>query len=181
MAWKPYSKPLFAHFTILHDNTLMIKEKNDMKDKSVQKVIASYSILSLILTVPLLIPIWLIKEYLWVIVYFVCFLIYMRIAINFAVRVTVMSSLLKELDAEKYYAIINAKPFRANYIYKLNLYLAIGDYQSAYNIISSFLLQNKNVHNRCKLCWRRCWIAYQKAEVFATAERIVAYFIDAFW
>ena len=133
-----------------------------MKDKSVQKVIASYSILSLILTVPLLIPIWLIKEYLWVIVYFVCFLIYMRIAINFAVRVTVMSSLLKELDAEKYYAIINAKPFRANYIHKLNLYLAIGDYQSAYNIISSFLLQNKSVHNRiygrvflCRICFER--------------------------
>ena len=73
-----------------------------------------------------------------------------------------MSSLLKELDAEKYSAIINAKPFRANYIHKLNLYLAIGDYQSAYNIISSFLLQNKNVHNRiygrlllCRICFER--------------------------
>lgn len=133
-----------------------------MKNKAAKKAIVSYYILSLLLTLPLLIPIWLIKESLWVIVYFVCFLIYMRIAINFAARATVMSSLWKELDAEKYSAIINAKPFWINYSYKLNLYFAVGDYQAAYNIISSILLQHKSVQRRiyghlllCRICFER--------------------------
>ena len=133
-----------------------------MKNKAAKKAIVSYYVLSLILTLPLLIPIWLIKESLWVIVYFVCFLIYMRIAINFAVRATVMSSLWKKLDAEKYAAIINAKPFLVHYSYKLNLYFAIGDYQAAYNIISSVLLKHKNVQQRiyghlllCRICFER--------------------------
>lgn len=130
-----------------------------MKNTAAKKAIASYYILSLLLTLPLLIPIWLIKESLWVIVYFVCFLIYMRIAINFAVRVTVMPSLWKELDAEKYATIINAKPFWVHYSYKLNLYFAVGDYQAAYNIISSILIPHKNVQQRvyghlllCRIC-----------------------------
>ena len=133
-----------------------------MKNKAAKKAIASYYILSLLLTLPLLIPIWLIKESLWVIVYFACVLIYMRIAINFAVQSAVMPSLWKELDAEKYAAIINAKPFWVHYSYKLNLYFAVGDYQSAYNIISSVLLQHKNVQQRiyghlllCRICFER--------------------------
>ena len=133
-----------------------------MKNKDAKKAIASYYILSLLLTLPLLIPIWLIKEPLGVIAYFVCFLIYMRIAISFAVRATVMSSLWKELDAEKYAAIINAKPFWIHYSYKLNLYFAIGNYQAAYNIISSVLIQHKNVQQRvyghlllCRICFER--------------------------
>ena len=86
----------------------------------------------------------------------------MRIAINFAVRVTVMPSLWKELDAEKYAAIINAKPFLANYSYKLNLDFATGNYQNAHNIINSVLLQHKNVNQRvyghlllCRVCFER--------------------------
>ena len=133
-----------------------------MKNKTAKKVIASYYIFSLLLTLPLLIPIWLIKEPLGVIAYLVCFLIYMRIAINFAVQATVMPSLWKELDAEKYAAIINAKPFWVHYSYKLNLYFAIGDYQAAYNIISSVLIQHKNVQQRvyghlllCRICFER--------------------------
>ena len=133
-----------------------------MKNKDAKKAIASYYILSLLLTLPLLIPIWLIKEPLGVIAYFVCFLIYMRIAINFAVRATVMPSLWKELDAEKYAAIINAKPFWIHYSYKLNLYFAIGNYQAACNIISSILIQHKNVQQRvyghlllCRICFER--------------------------
>ena len=133
-----------------------------MKNTAAKKAIASYYILSLLLTLPLLIPIWLIKESLWVIVYFVCFLIYMRIAINFAIRVTVMPSLWKELDAEKYATIINSKPFFVHYSYKLNLYFAEGDYQAAYNIISSVLLQHKNIQQiiyghllLCRICFER--------------------------
>ena len=86
----------------------------------------------------------------------------MRIAINFVVRATVMSSLWKELDAEKYAAIINTKPFFVHYSYKLNLYFAVGDYQTAYNIISSVLLQHKNLQQRiyghlllCRICFER--------------------------
>jgi hypothetical protein len=131
-----------------------------MKNKATKKAIASYYILSLLLTLPLSIPFWLIKKPLGVILYFLCFLIYMRIAINFAVQVTIMPSLWKELDAEKYAAIINSKPFFVHYSYKLNLYLAEGDYQAAYNIISSVLLQHKNVQQRinghlllCRICF----------------------------
>ncbi len=133
-----------------------------MKNKAAKKAIVSYYVLSLLLTLPLLIPIWLIKEPLWVIVYLVCFLIYMRIVINFAVRATVMPSLWKDLDTEKYAAIINAKPFWVHYSYKLNLYFAVGDYQAAYNIISSILIQHKNVQQRvyghlllCRICFER--------------------------
>ena len=133
-----------------------------MKNTAAKKAIASYYILSLLLTLLLLIPTWLIKESLWVIVCFVCFPIYMRIAISFAVRVTVMPSLWKELDAEKYATIINSKPFFVHYSYKLNLYIAEGDYQAAYNIISSVLLQHKNIQQRiyghlllCRICFER--------------------------
>lgn len=133
-----------------------------MKNKVAKKAIASYYILSLLLTLPLSIPIWLIKNPLGAILYFLCFLIYMRIAINFAVQVTIMPSLWKELDAEKYAAIINSKPFFVHYSYKLNLYLAEGDYQAAYNIISSVLLQHKNAQQRinghlllCRICFER--------------------------
>ena len=133
-----------------------------MKNKAAKKAIASYYILSLLLTLPLLIPIWLIKNPLGVILYFFCFLIYMRIAINFAVQVTIMSSLWKELDCEKYAAIINVKPFFVHYSYKLHLYFAIGDYQSAYNIICSVLLHHKNIQQRiyghlllCRICFER--------------------------
>ena len=96
-------------------------------NNSAKKAIASYYVLSLLLTLPLLIPIWLIKGSLWVIVYLLCFLIYTRIAITFAVRLTVMPSLWKELDAEKYAAIINAKSFRVHYSYRLNLYFSTID------------------------------------------------------
>ena len=133
-----------------------------MKNKAAKKAIASYFILYLLLTLPLLIPIWLIKNPLGVILYFLCFLIYMRIAQNFAVRVTVMSPLWKELDAEKFAAIINTKPFFVHYSCKLNLYFAEGDYQAAYNIISSVLLQHKNAKQRihghlllCRICFER--------------------------
>ncbi|MBE6627725.1 MAG: hypothetical protein E7629_02235 [Ruminococcaceae bacterium] len=131
-------------------------------NKSAKKSIALYYILSLSLLLPLLIPLWLIKGSLWVIVYLLCFLIYTRIAISFAVRLTVMSSLWKELDAEKYAAIINAKSFRVHYSYRLNLYFSTGDYQAAYNVISSALLPHKNTLQRiygylllCRICFER--------------------------
>ena len=131
-------------------------------NNSAKKAIASYYVLSLLLTLPLLIPIWLIKGSLWVIVYLLCFLIYTRIAITFAVRLTVMPSLWKELDAEKYAAIIHAKPFRVHYSYRLNLYFSTGDYQAAYNVISSVLLPHKNTLQRiygylllCRICFER--------------------------
>ena len=131
-------------------------------NNSAKKAIASYYVLSLLLILPLLIPIWLIKGSLWVIVYLLCFLIYTRIAIAFAVRLTVMPSLWKELDAEKYAAIINAKPFRVHYSYRLNLYFSTGDYQAAYNVISSVLLSHKNTLQRiygylllCRVCFER--------------------------
>jgi hypothetical protein len=131
-------------------------------NNSAKKAIASYYVLSLLLTLPLIIPIWLIKGSLWVIVYLLCALIYTRIAIGFAVRLTVMSSLWKELDAEKYAAIINAKPFRVHYSYRLNLYFSTGDYQAAYNVISSVLLSHKNTLQRiygylllCRICFER--------------------------
>lgn len=133
-----------------------------MKNNTAKKAIISYYILSIFLTLPLLIPIYLINDPLRVIGYFVCCLIYMRIVINFAVQATIMPSLWKELDAEKYAAIINANPFRVNHSYRLNLYFAVGDYQSAYNIISSVLLQHKNVQLRihgylllCRICFER--------------------------
>ena len=133
-----------------------------MKNTAAKKAIASYYILSLLLTLPLSIPIWLIKNPLGVILYFLCFLMYMRIAIYFAVRITIMSSLWKELDAEKYAAIINAKFFLANYSYKLNLDFATGNYQNAHNIINSVLLQHKNVNQKvygylllCRVCFER--------------------------
>ena len=119
-----------------------------MQNKAAKRAIAAYYILSLLLTLPLLIPFWLIKNPLGVILYFLCFLIYMRIAINFAVRVTIMTSLWKELDAEKYATIISSKPFFVHYSYKLNLYFVIGDYQSAYNIICSVLLHHKYIQQR---------------------------------
>ena len=53
-----------------------------MQNKAAKRAIAAYYILSLLLTLPLSIPIWLIKNPLGVILYFLCFLIYMRIAIS---------------------------------------------------------------------------------------------------
>ena len=133
-----------------------------MKNNTAKKAIALYYILSLSLTLPLLIPLWFIGKPICLIIYFVFLYIYTKIAAIFAVRVTIMSSLWKELDAEKYAAIINAKPFRFHYSYKLNLYFAIGDYQAAYNSISSLLLQHKNYLQRifghlllCRICFER--------------------------
>ena len=133
-----------------------------MKNNASKKAIVLYCILSLSLTLPLLIPLWFIGEPIWAISYLVCFFIYVRIAATLAARVTIMPSLWKELDAEKYAAIISTKPFRVHYSGKLNLYFAIGDYQSAYNVISSILLQHKNVHQRiyghlllCRVCFER--------------------------
>lgn len=150
-----------------------------MKNKAAKKAIASYYILSLLLTLPLLIPIWLINESLWVIVYFVCFLIYMRIAINFAVRATVMSSLWKELDAEKYAAIINAEPFLIHNSHRLNLYFAVGDYQAAYNIIYSDLLHNKNVKQRIYGHLLLCRVCFDRGDYEGIKEQI--YQIDSYF
>lgn len=133
-----------------------------MNKKSAKKAIALYYCLSFLLTLPLLIPIWLIKEPILMIVYLICFLIYMRIAINFVVQKTIMSSIWKDLDAEKYAAIINVRPFFPHYSYKLNLYFVTGDYQAAYDCISSILLKHKNVQQRiyghlllCRICFER--------------------------
>lgn len=133
-----------------------------MQNKAAKRAIAAYYILSLLLTLPLLIPIWCIDEPIGVMIYFLCFFVYTRIATSFAVRITIMPSLWKELDAEKYAAIINAKPFLANYSYKLNLDFATGNYQNAHNIINSVLLQHKNVNQRvyghlllCRVCFER--------------------------
>lgn len=132
-----------------------------MKNNAAKKAIALYYILALAFTLPLIIPLWFIQP-IWIIIYLVCLCIYARIAATFAVRATVMPSLWKELDTEKYAAIINAKPFRIHYSYKLNLYFAIGDYQAAYNVISSALLQHKNYQQRiyghlllCRICFER--------------------------
>ena len=119
-----------------------------MQNKAAKRAIAAYYILSFLLTIPLLIPIWCIDEPIGVMIYVLCFFVYTRIAASFAVRITIMPSLWKELDAEKYAAIINAKPFLANYSYKLNLDFATGNYQNAHNIINSVLLQHKNVNQR---------------------------------
>ena len=133
-----------------------------MKKNSAKKAIALYYILSLLLMLVLLLPILLIEDSLWFIFYFVCFYICMDLGIVFVVRVTVMPSLWKELDAEKYAAIISAPPFRHHYSYKLNLCFAIGDYQAAHNIISSILIHHKNVQQRifghlllCRVCFER--------------------------
>ena len=133
-----------------------------MKNKSAKKAIVSYYLLSVSLILPLIIPFLLIKKPILLILYALLFFVYMRLAVNFAVRKTVMASILKELDAEKYAAIINAKPFFLHYSYKLNLYFVTGDYQSAYNMISSVLIQHKNVYQRiygrlllCRICFER--------------------------
>lgn len=131
-------------------------------DKSAKKAIVSYYLLSVSLILPLIIPFLLIEKPLLLILYALLFFVYMRLAANFAVRKTVMASIWKELDAEKYAAIINAKPFFLHYSYKLNLYFVTGDYQSAYNMISSVLIQHKNVYQRiygrlllCRICFER--------------------------
>ena len=133
-----------------------------MKKNSAKKAIALYYILSLLLMLVLLLPILLIEDSLWFIFYFVCFYICMDLVLVFVVRVTVMPSLWKELDAEKYAAIISAPPFRHDYSFKLNLCFAIGDYQAAHNIISSILIHHKNVQQRvyghlllCRICFER--------------------------
>lgn len=133
-----------------------------MQNKAAKRAIAAYYILSFLLTLPLLLPFWLIREPIWVVVYGICFLLYMEIVSNLILQKTVMSALWKELDTEKYAAIINAKPFFVNYSFKLNLYFAVGDYQAAYNAISSALLQQKNIQQRiyghlllCRICFER--------------------------
>ena len=133
-----------------------------MQNKAAKRAIAAYYILSFLLTLPLVLPVLLIWEPIWIVVYGICFLLYVRIVCNFTVQKTIMSALWKELDAEKYAAIINAKPFVAHYSYKLNLYFAVGDYQAAYNTISSVLLQHKNIQQRiyghlmlCRICFER--------------------------
>lgn len=133
-----------------------------MQNKAAKRAIAAYYILSFLLTLPLLLPFWLIREPIWVVVYGICFLLYMEIVSNLILQKTVMSALWKELDTEKYAAIINAKPFFVNYSFKLNLYFAVGDYQAAYNAISSVLLQQKNIQQRiyghlllCRICFER--------------------------
>ena len=133
-----------------------------MQNKAAKRAIAAYYILSFLLTLPLLLPVLLIWEPIWIVVYGICFLLYVRIVCNFTVQKTIMSALWKELDAEKYAAIINAKLFVAHYSYKLNLYFAVGDYQAAYNTISSVLLQHKNIQQRiyghlmlCRICFER--------------------------
>ena len=133
-----------------------------MQNKAAKRAIAAYYILSFLLTLPLLLPFWLIREPIWVVVYGICFLLYMEIVSNLILQKTVMSALWKELDTEKYAAIINAKPFFVNYSFKLNLYFAVGDYQAAYNTISSVLLQQKNIQQRiyghlmlCRICFER--------------------------
>ena len=82
-----------------------------MQNKAAKRAIAAYYILSFLLTLPLLLPFWLIREPIWVVVYGICFLLYMEIVSNLILQKTVMSALWKELDTEKYAAIINAKPF----------------------------------------------------------------------
>ena len=133
-----------------------------MKKNSAKKAIALYYILSLFLLVLALIPFGFIDETVWILCYFVCSYICMDLVLVFVVRVTVMPSLWKELDAEKYAAIISAPPFRHHYSYKLNLCFAIGDYQAAHNIISSILIHHKNVQQRvyghlllCRVCFER--------------------------
>ena len=133
-----------------------------MKNKSAKKAIVSYYLLSVSLILPLIIPFLLIKKPILLILYALLFFVYMRLAVSFAVRKTVIASIWKELDAEKYAAIINAKPFFLHYSYKLNLYFVTGDYQSAYNMISSVLIQHKNVYQRiygrlllCRICFER--------------------------
>ena len=131
-----------------------------MKNKSGKKAIVSYYIMFLCLTLPLLVPFWLIKEPILKMVYFFFFMLYLKVAANLSVKVTITSSLFKELDAEKYAEIIDAGHF--HYTYKLNLYLAVGDYQAAYNIISSTLLRRKEVKQKfydhlllCRICFER--------------------------
>ena len=133
-----------------------------MKNTTAKRYITLYNILSTVFTVSLLIPIFLIQDLLLVTVYLVCFPACMRIAISFTVRITIMRPLLKELDAEKYTAVISAYPFRFHYSYKLISYIVTGDYQSAYNIISSVLLEHKNIQQRiygylllCRICFER--------------------------
>ena len=132
------------------------------KNYTAKKAIALYYILSLSLVLPLFVPLWFIGEPIWVISYLAFLFIYVRITTRFAVRVAIMPSLWRELDGEKYAAIINTKPFRVHYSYKLNLYFVTGDYQSAYNVISSILLQHKHVQQRifghlllCRICFER--------------------------
>ena len=131
-------------------------------EKSAKKTITAYFALSLLLTIPMLIPIWFINSLIWYIVYLLFLFLYTRIVVIFVARATIMSSLLKDLNSEKYAAIIKARPFQAHYSYKLNLYFAIGDYQSAYNVISSVLINHKNISERiyghlllCRICFER--------------------------
>ena len=133
-----------------------------MKNNSAKKAIALYYILSFFLLVLALIPFGFIDETVWILCYFVCSYICMHLAVEFVARVTIMPSLWKELDAEKYAAIINAKPSAPHYSHKLNLFFAVGDYQAAHNIISSILIHHKNVQQRifghlllCRVCFER--------------------------
>ncbi len=121
-----------------------------MKNNSGKKAVALYVILSIAFAIPALIPIWVIRRPIWILVYCLFFYIYIHIAVSFATRIAIWPSLVKELDAEKYAAIVNTRLFRARHSNKLALYLATGDHQGAYNIISSlfhfFYYINNNLH-----------------------------------
>ncbi len=133
-----------------------------MKNTAAKKAIASYYALSLLITLPFLIPLWLIGNPLLVLAYFLCFLVYLRIATGVAIRLTVMAPLFKDLDAERYAATIHANPLFVNYSFKLYLYFAVGDYGAAYNVISSVLLPHSRAQKRiyghlllCRICFER--------------------------
>lgn len=133
-----------------------------MKNNVAKKALASYHILSYLLALLIVIPVSFISKPLWLIVYYVCATVYIFIAARFPEQVTIMPSLLKELDAEKYAAIIASKQFRNRYSLKLLLYFAVGDYQSAFNIISCVLLRHKKIQQRiyghlllCRICFER--------------------------
>ena len=130
--------------------------------KSARKAIIAYCLLSFLLLFVPLMSIWQIPNIFGMVVYSICLLFYINIAVTFAARVTIMPSLWKELDPEKYSAIISTRPFTPHYSYRLNLYFAVGDYQTAYNVISSALLQHKKVQRRilghlliCRICFKR--------------------------
>lgn len=133
-----------------------------MKNNSGKKAVALYVILSIAFAIPALIPLWVIRRPIWILVYCLFFYIYIHIAVSFATRIAIWPSLVKELDAEKYAAIVNTRLFRARHSNKLALYLATGDHQGAYNIISSLSLKHKSYKQRvyghfwlCRICFER--------------------------
>lgn len=133
-----------------------------MKNNSGKKAVALYVILSIAFAITALMPLWVIRRPIWILVYCLFFYIYIHIAVSFATRIAIWPSLVKELDAEKYSAIVNTRLFRARNSNKLALYLATGDHQGAYNIISSLSLKHKSYKQRvyghfwlCRICFER--------------------------